>query len=181
MAKERQLQEDFRNASRGTRGTHLEVQANSGRTTPIASPLSADYDSIADITDIDRQEQLSELQQRLRQARTTKKSRNSLRDISDLMTSDFDFDFESMPNSARASAEPLVERPSASTSRQNYAFGINPIALPGVIEQDKAMQEERRRRRQKTPPPPLDNPPQAQAPIRRVRGKTPPPRLNKKN
>ena len=115
----------------------------------------------------------------MRQARTTKRSRNSLRDISDLMTSDFDF--QSMPNSARGAAEeitpraePLGERASASTSRQNYAFGINPIALPGVIEQDKAMQEERRRRRQKTPPPPLDNPPQAQAPIRRVRGKTPP-------
>jgi hypothetical protein len=71
------------------------------------------------------------------------------------MTSDFDF--ESMPNSARGTAEettpraePLVENPSASTSTQNYAFGINAIPLP--------------------------KPPQEQAPIRRMRQKTPPPR-----
>ena len=136
MAKERQLQEDARNASRETRGTHLEVQADSGRTTPlIASSFASDYDSIADITDIDREEQLRELQERMRQARTTKKSRNSLRDISHLMTSDFDF--QSMPNSARGSAEeimsraePLVERASASTSVRNHAFGINPIPIP---------------------------------------------------
>ena len=144
--------------ARETGRTHAELQATSGRTTPlIASSFPSFYDAIADTSDIDREEQVRELQQRMRQARTTKKSINNLRDISDLMISDFDF--ESMPNSARGTAEettpraePLVENPSASTSTQNYAFGINAIPLPRLIEQDKEMQEVRRRRRQKTPP-----------------------------
>jgi hypothetical protein len=145
MAKERQLQEDARNAAKETKGTHLEVQANSGRTTPlIASSLPSDYDSIPDITEIDRAEQSRRFVQAAKDYRMKKRSAKGLRDISDLMTSDFDF--QSMPNSARGSAEeimsraePLVERASASTSAQNYAFGINPIPLPTEPEEKKRL------------------------------------------
>jgi hypothetical protein len=186
MAKERLLEEETTKMARETKGTHLEVQADSGRTTPlIASSLPSEPDTDSDIYEIDRAEQLRRLQEAARKYRMSNRSRNSLQDVSDFMTSDFDFDFDflSVPNSARGSAEPLVERPSASTSTQHYAFGINAIPLPRLREQDKAMQEERRRRRQKTPPPPLFEPPQAQARLRMRGGKSSPPtpRVNKKN
>ena len=58
MAKERFLEEDLKKMARETRGTFSEVRATSGRTTPIASSLSSDDDSTADITEIDRQEQI---------------------------------------------------------------------------------------------------------------------------
>ena len=150
MAKERQLQEDARNAAKETKGTHLEVQANSGRTTPlIASSFPSEPDSDSDIGEIDREEQLRRLQEAARKYRMSNRSRKNLRDVADLMTSEF----QSLPNSARSTAEeiapraePLVERASASTSTQNYAFGINPIPIPR----------------------------------RRITGKTPPPKKNKK-
>ena len=125
MAKERQLQEDARNAAKETKGTHLEVQANSGRTTPlIASSLPSEPDTDSDIYEIDREEQLRRLQEGLRQARTTKKSRNSLRDVSDLMTSDF-----------KNQPEELVERSSSSTAQQDYTF--RPVRTLMDIQQKK--------------------------------------------
>jgi hypothetical protein len=164
MAKERQLQEDARNAARETNETHSllaiedgAVQSDAGRTTPlIASSLPSEYHTDSDIFEIDRAEQSRRFVQAAKDYRMKKRSAKGLRDISDLMTQHF----YSPLNSARGAVgsdsseelipdvpvNPSVERASASTSRQNYAFGINPIPIPR----------------------------------RRVTGKTPPPKKNKK-
>ena len=111
MAKERLLEEELKKMARETRGTLSEVRATSGRATPIALPLSSDDDSTADITDIDRQEQIRRLQKGAKQYRTANRSRNNLQAISDRMTSDF----QNQP-------EELVEQSSSSTGQQDYTF-----------------------------------------------------------
>ena len=55
----------------------------------ITSSLPSHDDSVADITEIDREEQIRRLKEGAKQYRMTNRSRNNLRDISDRMTSDF--------------------------------------------------------------------------------------------